>query len=131
MEHDLREATGRLASAVGRGDAAAAAALYADDARLLAPAAEPIAGRAEIEAYWRAGIAVGVSRMQLDAHELELAGVAAIETGRYTVWAEVDRGGPVVDRGTYVVLHLQQADGSWRRAVDIFDPDGPDAVRHT
>jgi hypothetical protein len=28
------------------------------------------------------------------------------------------------------VLHTQAADGSWRRAVEVFNPDEPATVRH-
>jgi hypothetical protein len=30
--------------------------------------------------------------------------------------------------GTYLVLHTQAADGSWRRAVEVFNPDEPATV---
>ena len=40
-----------------------------------------------------------------------------------------DRTERVVDHGTYLVLHTQIADGSWRRAVDVFRPDEPSPAR--
>lgn len=48
-----------------------------------------------------------------------------IEIGRYAVAAKVARNGRIVDRGTYLVLHAQAADGSWRRSVDVFNGDEP------
>lgn len=125
MEHDVAAATPALSSALARGDAAAAAALYATDGRVLTPAAELIAGRAEIEAYWRAGIAVGLAEVQLRTLDLQLGTGIAVEFGRYLLGS--DRGAP--EEGKYVVLHRQEADGSWRRLVDVFNPDAPEAAR--
>lgn len=123
METAVRRATAAFADALSRGDAAGAAALYAEDAKLLAPKAELVAGRAEIEAYWRTGIALGVSRLELETIELELAGALAIELGRYAILVSAERGEPLVDSGKYLALYKQQRDGSWRRAVDVFNPD--------
>jgi len=125
MEHAIRETAAALATAISTGDAAGAAALYAADAMLLAPTAELVAGRSQIETYWRTGIALGVSRMELDARELRFASTVAFEIGRYALSIAADRCEQAVDLGKYFVLHTQDADGSWRRAVDVFNPDGP------
>lgn len=119
MEDRLQHATRELGEALARGDAAAAAALYADDCKLLSPAAEIVVGRPQIEQYWRAGIALGVSLLAVDAVEVAADGAVAVETGRYVLTG----GAVVLDRGKYVVLHRRQADGTWRRAVDVFNPD--------
>lgn len=125
MEDAIRETEAALATAISRGDAAGAAALYAPDAVLLASSAELVAGRSQIETYWRTGIALGVSRMELDARELRFARRVAFEIGRYSVSVAADRRERVVDLGKYFVLHIRDGDGSWRRAVDVFNPDGP------
>lgn len=122
MEDGIRQSGGALVAAVGRGDAAAAAALYEDAAWLLSPSAELISGRSEIEAYWRAGVAVGVGHVELRPDDVRVVGGIAIEVGRY-VLALVGDGGITADTGKYAVLHRQQDDGTWRRAVDVFNPD--------
>jgi ketosteroid isomerase-like protein len=125
MEDGLERGTRALADALARGDARAAAALYADDGKLLSPAAELFAGRGDIEGYWRAGIALGLSGLEVDGVEVESSNGLAVETGRYVL-----AGGPLVlDRGKYLVLHRRQADGTWRRAVDVFNPDVPAPAR--
>lgn len=129
MEREILEATATLVTALERGDAAAACGIYADDARLLAPAGELIQGRAQIEGYWRAGIGLGLSAVTFDSQLLETVGGSAVELGRYGVSVDVECADPVVERGTYVVLHRRVADGSWRRALDAFAPDGPSAAR--
>ncbi|HEY3542932.1 MAG TPA: DUF4440 domain-containing protein [Gaiellaceae bacterium] len=123
MEDGVRNAAVALADAVARGNAAAAAALYAEDGKLLTPAAALFAGRRQIEAYWREGIAIGLSAVELEAREFDGGSDFAVEIGRYAFTLAGDDGGPIVDRGTYVVLHRRQPDGSWRRALDVFNPD--------
>lgn len=126
MEDEVRKAALAFAAALRRGDAAAVAALYAEDGKLLTPAAELIAGTREIEAYWRAGLDVGLLGIELCPVDVEHAGAIAVELGSYVLSLDGDRGG---ERGKYVALHRRQADGSWRRAVDVFNPDVPEAAR--
>jgi uncharacterized protein (TIGR02246 family) len=117
-------------AALRSGDAAAASALYADDARLIAPSAELIRGRAAIEAFWRAGLDTGVSEVELESLELGIKDGLAYEIGRYALTLEPADGGQVVDRGKYLLVHERQEDGVWRWAVEMFNPDaGPAFAR--
>jgi ketosteroid isomerase-like protein len=110
--------------ALARGDAAAAAAVYTDTARVLPPAAEPMEGRAAIEAFWRAGIESGISEVELESLELDQRDGLGYEIGRYALRLRAADGATVVDRGKYVLVHRRQPDGTWRRAVEMFSPDG-------
>ena len=127
MTRALPDATADLVSALTRGDATAAGALYAIDAKLLAPGAPVLAGRSQIEAYWQTGIALGISRIELEVLDLEIARAEAVafEVGRYALGVEAGDRGHMVYRGKYVGVHRQQPDGAWRRAVDVFNPDQP------
>jgi uncharacterized protein (TIGR02246 family) len=126
MDRDgIARTTAALSAALLRGDAAAAAALYATDGRLLTSAAELIAGRPEIEAYWQAGIAVGLSRVELREVVVQVGRGIALEFGRYALGARAGAS----ETGMYVAFHRREADGSWRRAVDVFNPDAPERVR--
>jgi ketosteroid isomerase-like protein len=130
---ECEHTTTALADAICRGDAAAAATLYTDDAKLLVAAADFLAGRVAIEAYWQAGINLGLSRLELKAVdletvELEVSSAIAIEIGRYTLALELRGAASAFDRGKYLVLHRRLSDGSWRRAVDVFNPDAPRAT---
>jgi len=108
-----------FAAALARGDAAHAASLYTVDGALLTADAELIRGREEIEAYWREGIALGLCQLELDQIEVQELGSMAIEIGRYLL---VLSGAS--ERGRYVVLHRRETDGAWRRAVEVYNPEG-------
>lgn len=115
-----------FAAAIGRGDVEALAALYTEDARLLAPAAPPILGRSAIEQYWRTGLASGVREIELELVEIENRYGIAYELGRYALAVDAEHG-RVIDRGDYLLIHERQDDGSWRWAVEMFNPDAPGA----
>jgi ketosteroid isomerase-like protein len=111
--------------ALQSGDAFAAAALYDEHARLLAPSAELIQGPNEIAAFWQAGIDSGISEVEIESLQLERHGGVAYEIGRYALRLEVAEGVIVVDRGKYALVHERQDDGRWLRAVETFNPDLP------
>ena len=115
-------------AALRSGDAKAAAAVYAGNARLLAPSAELLRGREAIEAFWRAGIEAGIAAAELEAVELDRHDGLAYEIGRYTLRLEPAEGGTVVDRGNYLLVHERQEDGSWRWAVEMFNRDSSPAA---
>jgi ketosteroid isomerase-like protein len=53
------EPTAAWVAAFNAGDPAALAALYAEDARSLPPGGPPVAGRSQIESYWRDDLGEG------------------------------------------------------------------------
>jgi ketosteroid isomerase-like protein len=114
-----------LAAALERGDVTAAGACYADDAQLLTPAAGLIQGRQDIQEYWGTGIVLGLSSVSFEARRIERLGARQVEIGRYRVTVETEPTDARLERGTYLVLHRQAADGTWQRAVDVLDPDEP------
>jgi ketosteroid isomerase-like protein len=124
----IEKTTAAFVAALAAGDAAAASAAYADDARLLPPESEVVRGRAAIERFWRAGVDAGISGVELDSVELERRHAIAYEFGRYALRLHAGDGDAVVDRGSYVLVHERQDDGSWRRAVEMFSPSQPPAV---
>ena len=113
-----------FADAVRRGDASAAASVYAPDAHLLPPSAKPMVGRDEIRAYWQAGIDAGVAEITLTAKDVAQNDGLAYESGAYVIRVDASGGARVVERGHYVQVYQRQVDGSWQRAVEIFSPGG-------
>ena len=109
------------------GDAAAMAAFYTQDARLLAENTELIQGRAAIEQFWRQAIgraqaAGAVRTISLD--EVTSSGSLGYALGTVTV--SIPHGPHLVTK--YATIWQRDADGRWRLAVDSSSPN-PAQVR--
>ena len=120
---DIGAGRSAFEAALRAGDAAAAAAVYAEDATLVAPAADVLHGRAAIERFWRTGVEAGVQRMELTVVAIQRRGEIAMEVGRYALYVTPETGAGVVDRGRYLVLHRADVDGRWRRCAEMFSPE--------
>jgi uncharacterized protein (TIGR02246 family) len=118
----------RFADAATRGDARAMAAVYTEDAVFLPLDEETLRGRAAIERFWHGGIEIGIRGLELETLQLEHERVFAYEIGRYRLCFQPEHDVPMTDLATHVVVHRRLQDGSWRRAVEIFNrtPPGPD-----
>lgn len=125
----LKEAVGEtsaaFAAALARGDARAASGAYAEDATLLPPLAGPVRGRDAIAAFWRTGLEAGIAAVEFEALALESGDRLAYELGRYELRLKPADSKPVTERGTYLLVHALQSDGSWHRAAEMLRPDVP------
>jgi ketosteroid isomerase-like protein len=110
----------RLSAALTRGDGDGAAAVYVENAFVLPPTGDVISGRGAIERFWSGGIEVGLRTVQLDTLERTDAGGVLYEHGLYRMLFVADQSRPRVECGPYVVVHVQDQDGSWRWAVTTF-----------
>jgi ketosteroid isomerase-like protein len=110
-----------FAAAAAHGDAWGMASVYADDAELLPPNAEPLRGRDAIERFWQGGIEMGILSLELETRRLEAAGGLAYEVGTYTLQIRTNGGAPATEVGKCVVIHRRLPDNSWRRALEIFN----------
>lgn len=127
--HDeaLAENRASFVAALAGGDAKTAAAVYAGNARLLAPSAAVFHGREATERFWRAGLESGVVEVDQERLERDPHDGLAYEYGRYARGLAADDGAAVLDREAYLLVHERQPDGSWRRAVETINPDAPPA----
>src|SRR6266545_6666713 len=99
MENEIFAETAALVTALERGDVVAAGDVYADGARLLASSAELIQGRTEIEAYWRAGIDLGLAGLTFERQVLDKIGGNVLELGRYAVSMKGESSTPLIEHG--------------------------------
>jgi ketosteroid isomerase-like protein len=121
---DLDAPRSMFVDGLRRHDAGAACSVYASDARLLPPAARPILGREQIQAFWQAGLNAGMADVDYEPNEVRGSEVLMCELGRYTLRFNADFGRPTTEVGNYVHIHERQPDGSWLRTVDMFAPGG-------
>jgi ketosteroid isomerase-like protein len=97
--------------------AAALAAAYTDDAQVFPPNQEIVKGRTAVEAFWREAIRSGAKGLTLDTGEVSSSGNWAFESGRYTM---SDASGKVIERGKYVVVWKNDR-GTWKLHRDIWN----------
>jgi ketosteroid isomerase-like protein len=124
MRTEIDASNERFLEELARGDATAAATAYAEGAILLPPSGEIIRGRKAIESFWRSGIEIGV-RTDLETLERADADPFVYEVGRYRMLFQRAEDGPKLERGAYLLLYRQEPDGSWLRAVDMFNATTP------
>jgi ketosteroid isomerase-like protein len=110
-----------------KGDAAAMASLYAEDALLMPPGAPAVTGRAAIEDFLgrdsAASKANGVSLQNVSVTGSGIDGDTGWISGTYKV---VDSSGATVDTGSYLSVH-RRTNGAWPYIRDIWNSDRPPA----
>jgi uncharacterized protein (TIGR02246 family) len=116
---DAVEASNRaFIAAFLRGDSAAIAQLYTENAQVIAPG-EPVArGRAAIAAAWQNAIDSGVKDVKLQTAEVESAGDLASETGTVRL---VAKDGSIT-QARYVVVWKREG-GRWKLHRDIWNSE--------
>jgi uncharacterized protein (TIGR02246 family) len=112
---------------VKRGDAAAGAAAYTDDAILMPPNKSPIEGKQAIEKYLaELSSQLQSSDFQLSISEVDVQGDTAIVRGTYSANFTVPgMDAPMEDRGKTLNVWKRQADGSWKLHRDIWNSNMP------
>lgn len=107
-------------SAFAEGDPEGVAALYTDDAVLLAPQRAMLEGRGAVEAFMRGAMEQGVTEIDLESVEVVGLGDTAYEMGEYELFA----GDRRVDRGKYLVVWRKESDG-WKLHRDMMNTSVP------
>ena len=125
VEQEMSEGTRSFVEAYNRGDAAAAADHYTEDAKLLPPNQEMVSGKRAIQEFWQTAMDMGVRRINLGNVEVVYDGNVAYVRGVSTVTIQPEGGREMTERGKCLVALKRQADGSWKLAVDIWNSDLP------
>lgn len=120
----IQDTNREFMEAVKRGDPEAVAALYTEDAKVLAPNVEAISGRQAIQALFKGLVDMGVREVTLETVDVEYLGDVAYEVGAYALKIEPEGGQAAADKGKYVVWK-RQADGRWKLHVDIWNTNTP------
>ena len=112
-------------AALNRGDAAAFAAVFSEDAVQMPPNEPANVGTGAI-LRWAQGLLshFGV-QFSLSVEEVRAAGDWAFERGAYTILLSPKGGGALQDVGKYITIYQRQPDGSWKTARDIWNSNSP------
>jgi uncharacterized protein (TIGR02246 family) len=111
----------KFGEAVRKGDAAAIAALYSDDATILPPDSEMIQGKQAIQAFWDGGLNSGIKDAVLTAVSVTAAGDYAFEIGKARLTIQPSGQEAMEQEVKYVVVWKKSAMGSWQLHVDIWN----------
>ena len=114
----------QLEDALNKGDAAAIAALYTEEARVLPPNGPMIVGREAIQNSHQGDIDAGLSDLQLTTLEVGVVRDLAYEIGEYTETIQPEEGEAIRDQGKYVVVWKRE-NGEWKLDVDIWNSSIP------
>ncbi len=118
-EIETAQASWEAAFEAGDG-AAAAAAVFTEDARLLPPDGPVVEGREAIGKFWQGLMDAGVHSLDLGLIAVEINGDTMIETGTWAVKAPSDQG-EVDAAGKALVVWKKGDDGAWRMSQDMWN----------
>jgi len=99
-----------------KGDEKAVAALYTEDAKIIAPGSPITSGRAEIAKFWRGFMDTGVKDITLKTLHASASGDLAYEEGAATI---VNKDGS--PSGVRYVVVWKRVDGDWYLHRDIWN----------
>jgi uncharacterized protein (TIGR02246 family) len=107
-------------------DAAAVAALYADNATLMPSNHAAVSGKAAIEAFLQQEYAAMSMALTVTPRETKAAGDMGYDTGTTAITLTPKAGGKAMSSsGKYAVTLARQADGSWKITNLIYNEDMP------
>jgi len=114
----VEEGNGKFGAAVAAKNYADMAALYTDEAKVLAPDAPIVNGKKAIENFWKkAAVSLGLVGATLTTLDLEVAGDTAYEVDEAHL--KLDSG--QTPRLKYMVVWRKGSDGAWRLHRDIWN----------
>lgn len=110
-----------FAAAYNRGDVAALAMMYSDDAMAFPPDADMVRGRSAIEAMWKSTRDSGLKNMAFTVLDVHSTGDLAVEVGKADLKIQPANQAETSATVKYVVVWKRQKDGSWKLFRDIWN----------
>jgi uncharacterized protein (TIGR02246 family) len=120
-QSEIEAVNARFMALYAAGDVAEFSRLYTEDAIVMLPGAEALAGRAGAAKFLEGAKARSIARVKLTTLELEVFGDAAWERG--TAEAEY-ADGRIAARNKYIVIWKRTREG-WQLHRDIMNSDLP------
>ena len=116
----------RYVAAYNAGDAAGAAALFAEDAVSMPDHAPALMGRAAIENSMKQMFAQNTVNLTVTPGETEITGDIAHEHGTFSITVTPKAGGNAMsETGKYLVVLKRGSDGTWLVHHDIDNTNAP------
>lgn len=108
-------------AAFNRGDAAAVAALYTDDATVLPHTHDVIRGSGKIREFWTSVIGTGFKDHSIELLDVHVDGNLACEIAKWAARGPGQDDQPQSYGGSLVNLYERQRDGSWKCRLHIWN----------
>lgn len=121
VRQEIDQRVAEFVATFNRGDMAALAALYTEDATLMPPDSGIVTGRQEIQRFWQGVQDAGFRRAAFHTQQVEASGDLAAEVATAELFAESGDGAASTLPVKYVVVWRRGTDGQWRMAVDIWN----------
>lgn len=115
VRNQIEAASKGFAEALGKGQAAKIADMYAVGARVMPPNGSMVQERTKIQQFWQGFIDSG-AKLSLSTSDVEAQGNVAIEIGTYEMISSDGKR----DSGKFVVVWRRHKTG-WKLAVDIWN----------
>jgi uncharacterized protein (TIGR02246 family) len=110
-----------FAEAFNRGDIAAVAAMYSDDAMLFPPDSDIVQGRSAIEAQWKGTRDSGVKTLAFTVQDVHSGGDLAVEVGKADLKIQPPNQPESSQTVKYVVVWKREKGGAWKLFRDIWN----------
>jgi uncharacterized protein (TIGR02246 family) len=118
----IRAARDRFVDALRRGDASAAAAVFAPDALNMRPGAASDSGRAAIERMFADFLGgVTMEHVEFTTRELNVQPYVAYEQGTFVQRYRPRDGNPVTHRARYMAVWRREPGGDWQYHRFLFN----------
>ena len=106
--------------AYGRGDLAAVAAMYAEDAIAFPPESDMVKGRAAIQELWKHALDTGVKSIEFEVVDVVSSGNLASETGIASLHVLAVGSQESIVKVKYIVVY-KKVGGTWKLYRDIWN----------
>ena len=120
-QQDIQDEQGLFLKAFNAKDAVGVAATYTDDAVLMPPNLEAVAGRTGIQFFMAKEFTLSISGMLMNTPEVVVLDDYGYTRGSYTL---LDDKGATLDHGKFLEI-WKHTDQGWRIFRDIFNSDLP------
>ncbi len=111
--------------AFNRGDIAAVAALYSDDALVFPPDGDMVQGRSAIEALWKGTRDAGMKDLAFTVLDVHSSGNLAVEAGKADFKMQPANQAESSQTVKYVVVWKREKGGAWKVFRDIWNSMAP------
>jgi uncharacterized protein (TIGR02246 family) len=125
VQQEITNLVDQFSAAFNRGDIAAVAAMYSEDAKLMPPGSDLITGRPGIQQFWQGARDSGIREATLQVLEVDSSGDLAYERGAATLKLQAGGGMTTASTVKYLVIWKRRAGGTWQLALDIWNENAP------